>query len=382
MKGKLRNDTYWCFITLNILNSYNFLKRKHIDLPRKRNKNKFEKYVEVGDMVKELNDVYVMSPTGLILDSEFNPIYSTANEIIYWVGKPKRFPEQLKLHGRDYLRQKDVWLQRAKLHLESQIDHCKKNIVNCEYDALIYASSATEKLVFGHFYDMIQRLYQINLPEFQELKLLVSSPSRILDFERFLSLLGFKSGYVSRPKGPSLLKVKRLIVPEMSVGPAGMAEDVQAWLFDKLILSNSAVDKSGKNRINLYLDRSSVVRKNNRNFSNASEVDDFLKSRGFVSHRDFKTLDEVLNAYYNARIVIGGHGAAFINCIYCNQDTNIYEFVASNRLVSALSKMPKQTKEHWLFEMQANHNHSFDMDLNFLNGLFAGDINPASFNKS
>lgn len=364
---------------MKILNIHNFnLKHRKTEKPNS-SIQKFEKYIPVGEMVKELTDVYVMSPTGLILDRNFEPIYSTANEIIYWKGKPKLFPEQIKLYGREYLRKKDVWVDRAKGYLESYIDECRKNIIKSKEKTLIYASSATEKLVFGHFYDTIQRLYNIQDRDHKTHPLLISAPSRILDFELFLGLLGLNQNYVVRPKKYALLHVEKLIVPEMSVGPAGMAKDVHSWLFQKLILQNKSIDKNSNHKLKLYLDRSNVARQNNRDFLNSDLVGKFLENSGFVSHKKFKTLNEVLNAYYNADMVFGAHGAAFINCIYCNKDCNIFEFVASNRLIKALARMPKKTENHWLFEVEADSNYTYNMDLKFLESLVKGDVDPSTY---
>lgn len=63
-----------------------------------------------------------------------------------------------------------------------------------------------------------------------------------------------------------------------------------------------------------------LPRKNNRFLTNNDEIESFFKEQGFffVEGKDY-SLEQKADLFYHADIIVGLHGAAWLNTIFCNR---------------------------------------------------------------
>lgn len=75
----------------------------------------------------------------------------------------------------------------------------------------------------------------------------------------------------------------------------------------------------------LYIHRGRA--KNGRNVANEPEILSFLASLGFISiSMDTLSIFQQASLFNSADIIVGPHGSAFVNMIYCRENTSIVEF--------------------------------------------------------
>ncbi|MFT6910095.1 MAG: hypothetical protein ACJAS1_006823 [Oleiphilaceae bacterium] len=346
--------------------------------PQKGTLSPFTPYAPSEKYVKYLEDVYILSPWGIILDKNFEPIWDTANEIIYWCGRPQQFPDLVQKYGLSGLgefKTRESVFSRAKFVIEDLVVKARAKGDITELDAsfdYIYGCHPFDQMVFGHLYDTLQRFHPLDGLPSKKSKLIISSPQHITDFSRHLEILGFNYETIIRKKELSLLKVPSLLVGEMACFPAGLNIPTHDWFFEKYVLNNSRIVTQPEQDLKLYLDRSSVGRAKKRNIIRAEEVGQFLSSKGFVTHEAFQVLDDVINAYYNASTIIGAHGAAFSNIMFCGPSTKIYELMPHNRYVPAFAKLPKKTLDYWLIKMEGDSDFNIDPSVEFISELVSG----------
>ena len=160
------------------------------------------------------------------------------------------------------------------------------------------------------------------LPEADFAKAIISYPLANTSYEReFLHLMGFDK---NRIFDSSLAKIK----------------------FDECILANSqdytypdkadiaslrkhmkaAVKIATEKRARIY-----IVRAGRRRIIEESALIEMLKKYDFKIIEDKpRTLAEQMALFNNAEFIIGPHGAAFANVIWCEPDTHLFELFATN----------------------------------------------------
>ena len=79
------------------------------------------------------------------------------------------------------------------------------------------------------------------------------------------------------------------------------------------------------NNEKIYIDRTDS-QFNHCQFQNDEEIFGFLKKRGFSKYKIGElSFFEQIYLFNNAKVIIGAHGAAFTNLVFCKPDTNIIE---------------------------------------------------------
>jgi capsular polysaccharide biosynthesis protein len=112
--------------------------------------------------------------------------------------------------------------------------------------------------------------------------------------------------------------------------------NIPLWIFDflrnkflKKIDQDNLEQKSFPSKI--FINRKDGKTKKWRFIINELEVENFLKSSGFksVTLSDYSLLDQV-KLFYNAKTIVGLHGAGFANIIYSKPGTKVLEFKSTN----------------------------------------------------
>ncbi|MDB5147526.1 MAG: Capsular polysaccharide biosynthesis protein [Mucilaginibacter sp.] len=111
---------------------------------------------------------------------------------------------------------------------------------------------------------------------------------------------------------------EHLIVPSLPSKINVVSADTCRFLVDTFL----AKRPSGKSGKKIYLKRTKK-----RKIINQAEIEDYLESMGFESLQcENYTIAEQASIFYNADVIIGPHGAAFTNIIFCKPGTRVIEF--------------------------------------------------------
>lgn len=106
--------------------------------------------------------------------------------------------------------------------------------------------------------------------------------------------------------------------------------------------------------------------KNGRNVTNESEILSLLTSLGFVSvSMDNLSIFQQASLFNSADIIIGPHGSAFVNMIYCQQNISVIEFFGPSYSSMHDFSLAHQCKLNWqcIFGESTNQNeNSFTSD--------------------
>ena len=117
---------------------------------------------------------------------------------------------------------------------------------------------------------------------------------------------------------------------------------IMLWLKKNLIKENIIKNKKVNNKIYIERDFVSKNKISERSISNDEEVKNYLLDKGFdvvrLGKLDFQ--DQV-NLFYNAKHIIGLHGAAFANIVFCKPETKVIE-IKSLSAGSAISNLAKK----------------------------------------
>jgi len=133
------------------------------------------------------------------------------------------------------------------------------------------------------------------------------------------------------------------------------------WLKENFIKKNIIKNKKASNKIYIERDLVSKNKISARSISNDSEVKKYLLNKGFYVVRlgelDFQ--DQV-NLFYNAEHIIGLHGAAFANIVFCKPKTRIIE-IKSLSAGSAIGNLAKKNNLNYKsVDVDDKHIHKHD----------------------
>jgi capsular polysaccharide biosynthesis protein len=157
-----------------------------------------------------------------------------------------------------------------------------------------------------------------------------------IDWQKKIFLhFGIKESQLIDSKIHRHIKAKKLIALDHPWYHKGYVQDeienfpewIVYWLREKFLDMKKKFGCSDK----IFIDRSESKFKHCQ-FQNNNEIINFLNSKGFTSYKIGK-LDflEQVYLFNNAKIIIGPHGAAFTNIVFCRPKTNVIEILPSTR---------------------------------------------------
>ena len=146
--------------------------------------------------------------------------------------------------------------------------------------------------------------------------------------KRTLSLLGIRNYKIIDSKKNKHLEATKIIIPDHPWYFKGTifnaANSIPGWIV-KWLRKSFLKFKRKKKSLKIFIDRSESEYSHCKLVNN-EEIKDFLSKRGFKILRtgslDFLKQVELFN---NAKFVIGPHGAAFTNLVFCKPKTNVIE---------------------------------------------------------
>ncbi len=164
------------------------------------------------------------------------------------------------------------------------------------------------------------------------------------------------------------IKTKKLIITDHPVAISGNSSlDIQnipswimSWLKNNFIKDKIQKDKNS-NKIYIERDLISPNKVPERSIINDEEVKRYLSNKGFVSVRlgEINFIDQV-KMFYNADCVLGLHGAAFANIVFCKPGAKIIEFksLTAGPVIANLAK--KNNLNYNSVEAEANYTNKYN----------------------
>ncbi len=298
-----------------------------------------------------LNDVIVIRKYSLICDAQFKVIPAAVNEQLFWQ------PTSIDL-GVDSM--------DLEAELGSRLDFLQRAVDDVDRDKIadlsnlsnefIYLMHPFEWYAYGHLFDTLQRLFPIqDLGVAQSTLLVCGSTQSVADFAQHLQVFGYESHQIlGIPAYCDGIKVRNLTVAESPAGIAQLTVESVNWLrkcylesprFVSYLRRNESLYPEGQ--YILYLDRGEA---GSRDLLNKHELLSNLAMLGLpiMVFKGKETVFEMLLAFSRARLVIGVHGAMFVNTIFCSPAAAIVELCPSNRVVQQMVRMPKPCLNHAL----------------------------------
>ena len=99
-----------------------------------------------------------------------------------------------------------------------------------------------------------------------------------------------------------------------------------SWMIKKIKEYGGKIAKDCKVKLGdkLYIQRGNT--KNGRNIINEEEIKSMLSKKGYqILKMDELSIEQQIRVFNDAQVIIGAHGAALTNMVYCNKNTNIIE---------------------------------------------------------
>tara|TARA_B110000238_G_scaffold199055_1_gene245200 strand:+ start:41 stop:1150 length:1110 start_codon:yes stop_codon:yes gene_type:complete len=147
--------------------------------------------------------------------------------------------------------------------------------------------------------------------------------------KNIFSLFGINKNQLINSKIHRHIRAKKLIALNhpwyhkgyIQTEVANLPEWIVYWLREKFLSMAKKFDSNDK----IFIDRSESKFKHCQ-FRNNNEIINYLSSKGFTSYKigELDFLEQVY-LFSNAKTIIGPHGAAFSNIVFCNPKTNIVE---------------------------------------------------------
>ena len=108
------------------------------------------------------------------------------------------------------------------------------------------------------------------------------------------------------------------------------AKKLPAWIVNWINESFINYGKQFNCNERIFIDRSESAFSHCQ-FVNNKEIINFLENEGFTSYKVGQlTFQEQIYLFNNAKIIIGAHGAAFANLVFCKKNTKIIEIKPKN----------------------------------------------------
>jgi capsular polysaccharide biosynthesis protein len=175
--------------------------------------------------------------------------------------------------------------------------------------------------IFSELYDLnnLDNLYFSKLKSYQKniLKIMNLNNLNIIDSKMYRHVQADKIYALEHP-----WYNKGYILEEVNNIPKWIIE----WLRETFLTKRERFNSNEK----IYVDRSES-RFNHCQIINNNEVSTFLESKGFTKYKVGQLpFQKQIHLFKNAKVVVGAHGAAFANLVFCEPGTKVIEMKPEN----------------------------------------------------
>ena len=108
------------------------------------------------------------------------------------------------------------------------------------------------------------------------------------------------------------------------------AKNLPSWIINEIAFKFEKYGKKFECNDKIFIDRRES-KYNHCQIINDEEIKTYLKSKGFAVYKVGElNFFEQIYLFQNAKIVIGAHGAAFTNLIFCKENTKVLDIIPEN----------------------------------------------------
>ena len=204
------------------------------------------------------------------------------------------------------------------------------------------------KNYFHWLFDILPRLHiTLNYIDYEKINYFYMPKLKKFQIKT-LRCLGIKNFKVLDSEKYKHVKAKEIIVSEHPWYHKGTifaeSDNIPKWIIYWLKESFAHLKKNKKKDKKIFIDRSESEFKHCK-FINNKEIKKILKKKGFeiVKTGQLDFISQI-NLFSNAKMVVGPHGAAFSNLIFCEKKTKVLEikpFAQPNnyKMISKINKL-------------------------------------------
>jgi capsular polysaccharide biosynthesis protein len=161
--------------------------------------------------------------------------------------------------------------------------------------------------------------------------------SELKDYQKkILNIMGIKEKLIFDSNKYRHVQAKNIIIPEHPWYNKGyILEEVNNmppwiihWLREIFLPKSEEFNSNEK----IFIDRSES-KFNHCQIINDNEISKYLESKGFTKYRVGElSFEKQIYLFKNAKIIVGAHGAAFANLIFCSANTKIIEIKPNDHI--------------------------------------------------
>jgi len=270
-----------------------------------------------------LENVYLDTDSGVLLDQDFKIIKETADDYCFWM------PECISIFPQDKrpeeLNKRIGDLQKK---INSKLEKINKDEIIKIQKQSIHLLTPKGTYSFGHIFDYLQKNISFKKMENQEDSLhLISDNILIKDFNTYLQAFNINPNKCIIPKNlGEFLFFKKIIFPFSPKAYECISYESHIQHFKKIKQKTLIHIDEYKNlkEINLYLSRSKNTRWG-RQIIDEEILLEYLKDKNFIVLNGDESLYEIIFLFSKAKFIFGLHGSLFLNAIYCNENCKLLE---------------------------------------------------------
>jgi len=270
-----------------------------------------------------LENVYLDTDSGVLVDQDFKIIKETADDYCFWM------PNCISAFSND---QKEIEINKRIDNLQKKIDNRRKQIKKYKIIQIekqsIHLLTPKGVYSFGHIFDYLQKNMAFERIKNQEDSLyLISENERIKDFNIYLEAFNINPNKCIVPKNfGKFLFFKKIIFPFSPKSYEGTSEEAHIKHINKIKQKTLIHIDEYKNLkdINLYLSRNKNTRFG-RKIIDEEILLEYIKDKNFIILNGDESLYEIIFLFSKAKFIFGLHGSLFLNTMYCQKDCKILE---------------------------------------------------------
>jgi len=270
-----------------------------------------------------LENVYLDTESGVLIDQDFKIIKETADDYCYWIPKCMSFFPQNK--RAEELNKRIDYLQKK---INSKLEKINKDEIIKIQKQSIHLLTSKYTYSFGHIFDYLQKNIAFKKMKNEEDFLHLISDNRLIkDFNTYLKAFDINPDKCIVPNNlGEFLFFKKIIFPFSPKVYECISHESHTQHINKIkqkTLIHIDEYKSLK-EINLYLSRNKNTRWG-RKIIDEEILLEYLKDKNFIIINGDESLYEIIFLFSKAKFIFGLHGSLFLNAMYCNENCKLLE---------------------------------------------------------
>jgi len=190
-----------------------------------------------------------------------------------------------------------------------------------------------------------------------------------------IALAGFSDRIIHLDKGS--YHAKQLFIPTLYTNRSELSLDAVQWLNDK-ILGGRLKEDSGAKELNyerIFISREDA---DSRRILNTGEMDELLNTFGItkVVMSDYSVVEQA-RIFKNANLIVGIHGAALANVVYCNSEATLLEIFMDGWFTKAFYNLARAREMAYGCLLCEQDKGNIHVDTNKLEELINKAINES-----